>query len=97
MLKKALACASLAVAATGATGFIAPAAIASDAEGGNYSQNINLLPHLCVDAKDINVLNVTPIEVLNGTDGQQCNEESKVFDNSKDPLSDLLDLGAYQN
>ncbi|WFB09726.1 hypothetical protein LRS74_23755 [Streptomyces sp. LX-29] len=95
MLKRAIACASLAAAATGLV--LPSVAMASDAEGGDFSSNVNLLPHLCVDAKDINVLNVTPIEVLNGTDGQQCNEKSKVFDNSKDPLADLLDIGTAQN
>ncbi|MEK8170624.1 hypothetical protein NKH77_16685 [Streptomyces sp. M19] len=45
MLKKAFACASLAVAVTGAAGTLAPAATASDSSGGNYSQNINLVPH----------------------------------------------------
>ena len=97
MLKKAFACASLAAAVTGAAGTVAPAATASDASGGNYSQNINLIPHPCIDVKRINVINLVPIDVLTQTDGQQCNEHSKSIDNHKAPLSDLIDAGAYQN
>jgi hypothetical protein len=100
MLKKALACASLAVAATGAAGAIAPAAMASDASGGNYSANTNLIPHPCFDIK--NVLNGigaagVNVPVLNGFEGQQCNEKSKVIDKHKEPLSDLIDAGAFQD
>jgi hypothetical protein len=97
MLKKALACASLAVAATGAAAGIAPAAQASDTSGGNYSQNVNLIPHPCIDVKRINVINIIPVDVLTQTDGQQCNEKSKIHDEHKAPLSDLVDAGAYQH
>jgi hypothetical protein len=101
MLKKALACASLAVAATGAVGAIAPAAMASDASGGDYSANTNLIPHPCLDFKDaFNSLGNgpgVPITALNGFEGQQCNEHSKVVDNHKEPLSDLIDIGALQS
>jgi hypothetical protein len=100
MLKKALAIATLAVAGTGAVAAIAPAAQASDSSGGNYSQNVNILPHLCIDAKDVaNQLGNgpgVPITALNGFEGQQCNENSKVVDNHKEPLSDLADIGAHQ-
>ncbi|WP_405730833.1 hypothetical protein OG607_31900 [Streptomyces sp. NBC_01537] len=100
MLKKALACASLAVAATGAAGAIAPAAMASDTSGGSYSQNTNLIPHPCVDVKyvlnGVGAVGV-PVPILNEFGGQQCNEKSKIKDNHKSPLSDLLDIGAYQD
>ena len=97
MLKKALACASLAVAAAGV---VAPAAMASDTSGGHDSQNVNLVPHPCVDAK--NILNGigavgAQVPVLNGFEGQECAEKSKVTDLHKEPLSDLIDAGAYQN
>ncbi|MEU1618047.1 hypothetical protein ABZ479_12200 [Streptomyces sp. NPDC005722] len=94
MLKKALACASLAVAATGV---VVPAAVASDTSGGNYSQNVNLIPHPCLDVKRINVLNPVAVDLLTETSGQQCNEKSKVVDGHKSALSDLIDAGAYQN
>ncbi|MFE0628345.1 hypothetical protein ACFW3D_15400 [Streptomyces sp. NPDC058864] len=94
MLKKALACASLAVAAAGA---VAPAAVASDTSGGNYSQNVNLIPHPCIDVKRVNVLNPVVADLLTETSGQQCNEKSKVVDGHKSALSDLIDAGAYQN
>lgn len=97
MLKKAFTCASLAVAVTGAAGGIAPAAIASDTSGGNYSQNVSLLPHACVDAKDINVIQLVNLEALNDTQGLQCNEGSKVLDSHKAPLSDVADIGTRQN
>jgi hypothetical protein len=100
MLKKALACATLAAAAAGASGFVAPAAMASDTGGGDYSQNVNVLPHLCVDAKNIaNGLGLVGVQIPvgNGFEGQQCNEKSKVKDKHKEPLSDVADLGAYQN
>jgi hypothetical protein len=100
MLKKALACASLAVAATGAAGAIAPAAMASDTSGGSYSQNTNLVPHPCIDVK--NVLNGigaagVQVPVLNSFEGQECNEKSKINGDHKGPLSDLIDAGAYQH
>ncbi|MEU4094152.1 hypothetical protein [Streptomyces sp. NPDC026673] len=95
MLKKALACASLAVAAAGA---VAPAAVASDTSGGNYSQNVNLIPHPCIDVKRINAVTpLLPVDLLTETSGQQCNEKSKVVDAHKSALSDLIDAGAYQN
>jgi hypothetical protein len=101
MLKKALACASLAVAATGAAGAIAPAAMASDTSGGSYSQNTNLIPHPCIDVKNVanNLAGAVPLNVqlLNSFQGQQCNEKSKIVDKHKEPLSDLLDVGAYQD
>ncbi|MEU1536950.1 hypothetical protein ABZ461_02260 [Actinacidiphila glaucinigra] len=93
MLKKALACASLAVAAAGA---VVPAAVASDTSGGNYSQNVNLIPHPCIDVKRVSNLSI-PLDLLSETSGQQCNEKSKVVDAHKSPLSDLIDAGAYQN
>jgi hypothetical protein len=97
MLKKALAVASLAVAATGA---VAPAAMASDTAGGDYAQNVNLVPHPCVDVKNVaNGIGLVGVQVpiLNGFEGQQCNEKSKVKDNHKEPLSDLIDAGAFQD
>ena len=100
MLKKALAAASLAVAATGAVATMAPVAQASDTSGGNYSQNVNVLPHLCVDAKNIaNGIGLVGAQVPigNGFEGQHCEEKSKVTDLHKEPLSDLADIGAYQN
>ncbi|MDX6345447.1 MAG: hypothetical protein QOF84_237 [Streptomyces sp.] len=100
MLKKALACASLAVAATGAAGAIAPAAMASDASGGNYSANTNLIPHPCLDVKYVlNGVGVAavPVPILNSFQGQQCNEKSKSIDGHKEGLSDFIDAGAFQN
>jgi hypothetical protein len=97
MLKKALACASLAVAATGAAAGLAPAAQASDTHGGDYTQNVNALPHLCADVKRVNVINFIPVDVLTQTDGQHCNEKTKLRDEHKAPLSDLIDLGAFQH
>ncbi|MFE2427333.1 hypothetical protein ACFXJ5_11350 [Streptomyces sp. NPDC059373] len=100
MLKKALACASLAVAATGAAGAIAPAAMASDNSGGNYSANTNLIPHPCIDAKYVlNGVGVAavPVPILNSFQGQQCNEKSKSIDGHKEGLSDFADIGAFQN
>ncbi|MFE2427334.1 hypothetical protein ACFXJ5_11355 [Streptomyces sp. NPDC059373] len=100
MLKKALAVATLAVASTGAAAAIAPAAQASDNGGGAYSQNVNVLPHLCVDVKD--VLNgvggvAVPVQALNSYQGQQCNEKSIHVDKHKEGLSDFADVGAHQN
>jgi len=97
MLKKAVACASLAVAATAGAVVIAPAASASDTHGGDYTQNVNALPHLCADVKRVNVINLVPVDVLTQTDGQHCNEKTKLRDEHKAPLSDLIDLGAYQH
>ncbi|MDX6348567.1 MAG: hypothetical protein QOF84_3357, partial [Streptomyces sp.] len=37
------------------------------------------------------------VPVLNGFEGQQCNEKSKVIDKHKEPLSDLIDAGAFQD
>jgi hypothetical protein len=99
MLKKALACATLAVAATGAAATLAPAAMASTTDGGNYSQNVNVLPHTCIDAKDVaNGIGLVGLDVpiADGFQGQQCNEFSKVHSEDKAPLSDLLDAGAFQ-
>ncbi|MEU1536951.1 hypothetical protein ABZ461_02265 [Actinacidiphila glaucinigra] len=96
MLKKALACATLAVAATGSAAALAPTAQASDVHGGNYSQNVNVLPHPCIDVKRIDNLGI-PLDLLSETSGQQCNEKSKVVDAHKSPLSDVLDVGAFQN
>lgn len=100
MLKKALACASLAVAATGAAGAIAPAAQASDTSGGNYSANTNLLPHLCLDVKNVadGIGGVgANVPILNSFEGQECNEKSKINGDHKGPLSDFIDAGAYQH
>ena len=97
MLKKALACATLAVAAAGSAAALAPTAQASDVHGGNYSQNVNVLPHLCLDVKRINALNPVALDALTETSGQQCNEKSSVVDAHKSALSDLADVGAYQN
>lgn len=100
MLKKALAIAAAAVAGTGAAAAIAPAAHASDTSGGNYSQNINVIPHPCVDVK--NVLNGiglvgANVPIANSFEGQQCNEKSKINGDHKAPLSDFADIGAYQH
>jgi len=100
MLKKALACASLAVAATGAAGAIAPAAMASDTSGGNYSANANILPHLCADVKNVATgagLVGANAPILSSFQGQQCNEKSKIVDKHKEALSDLIDAGAFQD
>ncbi|MDX6348568.1 MAG: hypothetical protein QOF84_3358 [Streptomyces sp.] len=100
MLKKALAVATLAVASTGAAAAVAPAAQASDAAGGSYSQNINVLPHLCVDAKNVaNGIGLAGVNVpvLNDFEGQQCNEQTIHVDKHKAPLSDVADLGAHQD
>ncbi|MET9874253.1 hypothetical protein [Actinacidiphila glaucinigra] len=97
MLKKALACATLAVAATGSAAALAPTAQASDVHGGNYSQNVNVLPHLCLDVKRVSPATLAPIDALTETSGQQCNEKSSVVDGHKSALSDLADIGAYQN
>jgi hypothetical protein len=99
MLKKALACATLAVAATGAAVSIAAPAMASDTSGGNYSQNNNLVPHTCLDLKnDLDGIGLVGVNlpILDGFQGQQCNEHSKVHSEDKEPLSDLIDAGAYQ-
>ncbi|WP_405730835.1 hypothetical protein OG607_31905 [Streptomyces sp. NBC_01537] len=100
MLKKTLAVAALAVASAGAAVAVAPAAQASDTSGGDYSQNVNVLPHLCVDVKDVaNGIGLAgvPVQALNEFGGQQCNEKSKIVDNHKSPLSDVADIGAYQH
>ncbi|MFT2019892.1 hypothetical protein ACMA1D_29255 [Streptomyces sp. 796.1] len=97
MLKKALACAALAAAATGAG--MAPAT-ASDTSGGDYSQNVNLIPHPCIDLDRVNVglVNVA-VDALNDNDAIDCDEirDSQVNKEDKAPLSDLLDVGAYQS
>ncbi len=97
MLKKALACAALAAAA--ATGAGMAPATASDTSGGDYSQNVNLLPHPCIDVDRINVglVNV-PVDVLNDNDAIDCDEirDSQVVKEDKGTLSDVADIGAYQ-
>ncbi|MFE6780027.1 hypothetical protein [Streptomyces sp. NPDC057702] len=97
MLKKALTFAALAGAATAMVG-AAPAS-ASDTSGGDYSQNVNLLPHACIDVDRINVglVNV-PIDVLNDNDAIDCDEirDSQVVKEDKGTLSDVADIGAYQ-
>ncbi|MEU3960516.1 hypothetical protein [Streptomyces buecherae] len=97
MLKKALTFAALAGAATAMAG-AAPAS-ASDTGGGDYSQNVNLLPHACIDVDRINVglVNV-PIDVLNDNDAIDCDEirDSQVVKEDKGTLSDVADIGAYQ-
>jgi hypothetical protein len=101
MLKKTLAVAALAVASAGAAMAVAPAAQASDTSGGDYSQNVNVLPHLCIDAKNVanNLLGAAPVNIqaLNDFEGQQCNEYTKHVDAHKGPLSDVADVGAYQH
>jgi hypothetical protein len=101
MLKKALAVATLAAAATGGASFMAPAASASDTSGGNYSQNVNVLPHLCIDAKRVGeglgLVAGVPVEALTETKGQQCNEKTIYKSADKSALSDFADLGAYQH
>jgi hypothetical protein len=100
MLKKAIAVATLAAAATGGAGILAPAASASDARGGDYSQNVNVLPHFCLDVKRVGEgvggLGL-PIEALTETKGQQCNENTISKSADKSALSDLADVGAYQH
>jgi hypothetical protein len=100
MLKKAFAVAALAVAATGAACTIAPAANASDASGGDYAQNVNLIPHACFDVKRVvygDGLAGVPVDLLTETKGQQCNEKSKITSHDKSALSVLIDAGAYQD
>ncbi|WP_329318375.1 hypothetical protein [Streptomyces sp. NBC_01262] len=100
MLKKTLAVAALAVAGAGAAMAMAPAAMASDTSGGDYSQNVNVLPHLCVDAKNIaNGIGLigAQVPIANSFEGQQCNEKSKINGDHKGPLSDFADIGAYQH
>jgi hypothetical protein len=100
MLKKSLAIAALAIAGTGAAGAVAPAAMASDTSGGDYSQNINVLPHLCLDVKNVaNGIGAAGLNapIGNSFEGQQCNEKSKINGDHKGPLSDVADIGAYQH
>ena len=97
MLKKLLTYAAVTGAATAAvTGMTATPAAASDAVGGDYSQNVNVLPHLCVDADRVNILAI-PIELLTSENGLACDEISTggvKYNEDKGPLSDLLDAGA---
>ncbi|MEK8170623.1 hypothetical protein NKH77_16680 [Streptomyces sp. M19] len=37
------------------------------------------------------------VEALNDTQGLQCNEKSGHLDNHKAPLSDVADIGSFQN
>ncbi|MDT3398331.1 hypothetical protein RKE29_17040 [Streptomyces sp. B1866] len=92
MLKKALACASVAAVITGGAAALAPAASASDVVGGRSSQNVSVLPHTCVDAKRL-----VQLDLITTTPGLQCNEDSGVVDSHKAPLADLVDLGSSQN
>jgi len=100
MLKKTLAAAALAIAGTGAIVGIAPGAQASDTDGGDYSQNVNILPHLCIDLKNVadgNGLVGANAPIGSAFEGQQCNEKSKILDKHKEALSDLADIGAHQS
>ena len=95
MLKKAITGMAIAVAATGASVAGAAPALASDSVGGDYSQNVNLLPHLCADVDD--VLDLIDVKLLNDTDAIQCDEISTggvKYSEDKAPLSDLIDAGA---
>ncbi|MER0242116.1 hypothetical protein AAHZ94_08775 [Streptomyces sp. HSW2009] len=98
MLKKALTAIAMAGAATAAVAGASPAS-ASDTSGGDYSQNVNLLPHACIDIDRINVglVNV-PIDLLNDNDAINCDEirDSQVVKEDKGTLSDVADIGAYQ-
>ncbi|MGW3246874.1 hypothetical protein [Streptomyces sp. NPDC001070] len=47
--------------------------------------------------KRINALSGAPIDALTGAGARRCNEKSKVVDAHKSALSDLADVGAYQN